>query len=201
MSAQQEFITKIVPGAKKAYKEFRVLPSLTIAQACLESAFGKASIGNNIFGIKANSKWAGKKQLVWTTEYINGVKQKVQAYFRDYDSIEDSILDHALLLTMTRYKPVIAAKDYKEACVQVQKCGYATDPKYADKLIKIIELYKLQQYDNSPAHDLESAIDILVKHGKIKSPEYWEENAVIGGMVKGEYAAKILIEYANDLGA
>lgn len=145
---KQEFIQSIIPGAVKAQKEYGVLTSLTLAQACLESGYGSASIGNNIFGIKANATWTGKKQLVWTTEYYNGVKQKVQAYFRDYDSIDDSIIDHAKLLTSTRYKPVLRAKNYKDACTQVRQCGYATDPSYTTKLINIIEANGFQKYDN-----------------------------------------------------
>lgn len=147
MTKQQEFINKIATGAIEAYKKYGILPSLTIAQGCLESAFGRSSIGNNAFGIKANSAWTGKKQLVWTTEYYNGVKTKVQAWFRDYNNIEESIIDHALLLTKQRYLLVRTSTEYKAACVEIQKAGYATDPKYSDKLQRIIEAYQLYKYD------------------------------------------------------
>lgn len=146
-SVQKSFINKIVPGALKAYQTYNILPSLTMAQAILESAWGKSAIGNNLFGIKVTNSWKGKKQLITTTEYVNGVKTKVKAYFRDYDSIDDSILDHSKILSLARYKPVRQAKDYIEACRQVQKCGYATDPAYATKLINIIRANCLNQYD------------------------------------------------------
>lgn len=148
---QQAFINNILPGAQEAQNKYGVLTSLTLAQAILESAWGKSSIGNNIFGIKATSSWRGAKQLVPTTEYVNGKKVSVEAYFRDYGSIEESITDHAKLLTMPRYKAVIAAKDYKEACREVQKCGYATDPKYAEKLISLIEANNLNKWDRGAA--------------------------------------------------
>lgn len=148
MNAKQKaFIDKILDGARAAQNTHGVLTSLTLAQAALESGWGKASIGSNIFGIKATKSWIGAKQLVHTTEYVNGEKISVEAYFRDYGSIDDSIADHAKLLTMPRYKAVIAASDYKEACQAIQKCGYATDPKYADKLISLIETNGLNQWD------------------------------------------------------
>jgi flagellum-specific peptidoglycan hydrolase FlgJ len=200
----QNFINQILPGAKRAHAEYGVLPSLTLSQAILESNSGKSSIGNNIFGIKATSTWKGKKQLVWTTEYIKGVKTKVQAWFRDYDSIDESILDHAKLLTLTRYKPVVAAKDYKEACIQVQKCGYATDPKYATKLINIIEQNKLNLHDVELTEEqlLSAAIDKLSKLSKpiITSPSFYKENAKEGKMIPGEYVAIILKRMADYLG-
>lgn len=201
----QSFIKQIAQGAIEAYKEYGVLPSLTIAQGILESASGRASIGNNIFGIKANKSWKGKKQLVWTWEVYNGVKTKIQANFRDYDSIEDSIIDHAKLLSMPRYKPVIAAKDYKEACIQVQKCGYATDPKYSFKLIKIIEANKLYLYDeqvkakpivaHKPIVAPTDMYDKLVVAKIISSPTYWRKNCVEGGQVKGEFARAVILNF------
>jgi lysozyme len=139
---KDEFIARILPGALEAYRKYNILPSLTLAQSALESNWGKSGIGNNLFGIKATSSWTGKKQYVWTTEYMDGKPIKVQDWFRDYDSIDDSILDHAKLLSYSRYKPVREAKDYKEACYRVQQCGYATDIAYAQKLISIIETYK-----------------------------------------------------------
>jgi flagellum-specific peptidoglycan hydrolase FlgJ len=196
------FIDKILPGAKRAHAEYGVLPSLTLSQAILESNSGKSSIGNNIFGIKATATWKGKKQLVWTTEYIKGVKTKVQAWFRDYDSIDESILDHAKLLTLTRYKPVVASKDYKEACIQVQKCGYATDPKYATKLISIIEQNKLNLHDVELTEEqlLCAAIDKLKNKGIITSPQYWHDNTKTGQLVKGENVAALIIKISKYLG-
>lgn len=142
------FIDKVKPGAIKSYKEYGVLPSLVMAQAALESGWGAKSIGNNIFGIKAGSSWKGKTQNVWTTENINGRDVSVQATFRDYASIEDSILDHAKVLQKDRYAGVLSAKNYREATKAVKEGGYATDPNYTKLLNDIIESNGFMQVDN-----------------------------------------------------
>jgi flagellum-specific peptidoglycan hydrolase FlgJ len=144
---KQKFINLIKDGAIQAYKKYNILPSLTMAQAILESSWGKSAPGNMLFGIKWTKDCGYGAQLLWTTEFYNGKAQKVQAKFRKYKNFAESILDHAQLLLLTRYKPVREAKSYKEACTQIQKCGYATDPKYADKLIALIEANNLQLYD------------------------------------------------------
>lgn len=146
--SQQEFIDSIKDGAIECYKKYHVLPSLTIAQAILESGWGKSAIGNNLFGIKAGSDWTGKTQTVGTSEYGSRGYYHINDTFRDYDSIDDSIEDHAKLLTNSRYDSVRAATNYKTACQEVQKDGYATSPTYANSLIKLIEQYNLDQWDN-----------------------------------------------------
>lgn len=144
---RQEFINKIKDGAIRGWNDYKVLPSLTIAQAILETGWGKTAIGNNIFGIKADSNWSGKKKLVRTHEYVNGQKIYVDAYFRDYDSIYESLEDRFKFLQKPRYSKVVGEKDYKKACTEIQKAGYATDPNYSSKLISIIEQYNLYEYD------------------------------------------------------
>jgi flagellum-specific peptidoglycan hydrolase FlgJ len=199
---QKAFINQIKNGACACYIKYGILPSLTIAQAALESGWGSSSIGNNIFGIKAGSSWKGKTQTVLTTEFVNGQYIKVNATFRDYNSIDDSIIDHAKLLTLNRYMPVVQAKDYKEACKQVQQCGYATDPNYANKLISIIETYKLNQYDTKEETKMDKftsaidAINYLHEKGRISSPELWITE-VNNGVIK--YIESIFIGWANDI--
>lgn len=144
----KDFITKITPGSLKAHSKYNILPSLTMSQAILESGWGKSAIGNNIFGIKAFSDWKGKKKKVWTTEYnSDGSSYKTQAWFRDYDSIDDSILDHSKLLTNKRYAKVREATTYKQATKAVRDAGYATDPNYPNLLNQIIEENGLAKYD------------------------------------------------------
>lgn len=148
MTHQQKFIDKVAPYAKKAQQDHGILASLTIAQAILESAWGKSSIGNNIFGIKANSSWKGKTQMAPTKEHLNGKWVTVNAKFRDYDSIEDSIKDHtSLFVRLSRYANLLGELDYERACYLVWKDGYATDPDYPAKLTSIIRQYKLYEFD------------------------------------------------------
>lgn len=144
------FLEKIGPAAVQAMKESGVLASLIIAQAALESAWGASAPGNMLFGVKAGTTWKGKTQLLTTHEVIKGHRVKVKALFRAYDSWLDSLRDHTrLLTTATRYRAVVGERDYKKACKAIQAAGYATDPKYADKLIGLIEKYQLQKWDSS----------------------------------------------------
>ncbi len=152
----KEFIVKVNKIAQEGYEKYNILPSLTIAQSILESGWGKNHIGNNIFGIKKGSGWKGNTRVVTTTEYVNGKKITIKDEFRVYDNMEDSIRDYLKLIgTASRYKSVREAKNYKEACQNVYKSGYATDPNYSNKLISIIEENKLYQYDikNDFLHD------------------------------------------------
>lgn len=143
-----DFINSIKDGAVASYNEYGVLPSVTIAQAILESGWGQSSIGNNIFGIKAGDNWTGKVQNVPTYEQNpDGSSYQIYANFRDYDSIADSIKDHGKLFTQDFYQPVIDATNYVDACRAVKNCGYATAVDYADSLINVIESYGLNQWD------------------------------------------------------
>lgn len=147
-----EFILKYAGPVREACKGTKLFPSVCLAQAALETGWGKAAIDNNMFGIKAtgstNEYWHGEKKYVTTTEYINGIKKTMHLAFRAYDSAEDSIRDHnRLLLTSKRYAKVLQAETPEEQARAIKAAGYATDPKYADKLISIIVTHNLKQYD------------------------------------------------------
>ena len=119
-----DFINSLIDGSIESYNKYGVLPSLTMAQAILESGWGESGLSakyNNLFGIKAGSSWNGKTVNMATGEQrASGEYYNINADFRAYDSVADSIEDHAKLLTNDRYKNVIAAKDYKEACKAVR---------------------------------------------------------------------------------
>jgi peptidoglycan hydrolase-like protein with peptidoglycan-binding domain len=164
---RKEFINSIKEGALKGYTEYRILPSLTIAQAILESGWGSSQLAQrakNLFGIKAFSNWRGERITLPTTEWYGDQKKIINADFRVYDSFNESIEDHNRLLTNSRYKPVIGCLNYKEACRKIYECGYATDPAYPEKLIKIIEENKLYEFDNAPVL---SEITVSAEAGKI----------------------------------
>ncbi|MDI9476431.1 MAG: glycoside hydrolase family 73 protein [Bacillota bacterium] len=144
---RQEFINKLKNHAIKGWHQYKILPSLTIAQAILETGWGKSSLGNNLFGIKADSSWTGKKQLATTNEYVNGEKITIQAWFRDYNTIYESLEDRYRFLQAKRYAKVVGEINYKTACMEIWKAGYATDPQYPAKLIQIIEQNNLQGID------------------------------------------------------
>ena len=143
-----EFIARIKDGAIAAQKQYGVPASLTIAQAILETGWGKSSVGNNIFGIKASPSWTGKTVTCRTGEVYGGQKVTISGTFRAYDSIADSIVDHArVIVDNACYHNIIGCKDYRQVCRNVQADGYATDPNYADQLISIISEYGLTQFD------------------------------------------------------
>lgn len=175
---KQEFINLVVPGAVEAYKKYNILPSLTLAQACLESNWGNSAPGNMLFGIKWTKDCGFGWQLLWTKEYINGKWERVRAKFRKYNSYAESIADHAHLLLKPRYAKVLTAKDYKEACTEIWKAGYATDPDYVDKLIRLIEDYNLNKWDRGNGDEMEEIT--IRKEGK----EY--KGYLINGIACGE---------------
>ncbi|MBZ2175137.1 glucosaminidase domain-containing protein [Schnuerera sp. xch1] len=145
---KKEFIEVVGKAAQENYREYGILPSLVIAQAILESGWGDKAIENNIFGIKAGSYWTGKITIRETKEWDGCKYFNKKAKFRAYDSIKDSIRDYLELIGKSkRYKRIKEAKDYREAVKFIYEAGYATDPKYGDKLIQIIEYNKLYQYD------------------------------------------------------
>jgi flagellum-specific peptidoglycan hydrolase FlgJ len=155
-----KFFDQIISGALVGGKQ-GILPSLTLAQAALESAFGARNINNNLFGIKASGSWQGPIVSKVSIEYINGVKKAIKSNFRAYRSFDESVRDHTNFLLATRYDRVRQAKTYQEACRAIYECGYATDPNYPNKLIKIIEVYSLMRYDHILVVDQEN-IDVLV---------------------------------------
>jgi len=135
---------------------FPVLKSLSIAQACLESGWGKKIFHNNVLGIKCHHSdmWAGC-QIGKTSEVINGkYEHGLKLGFQAYHSIDDCLQDYANIMTNAykykkdRYKPVREAKNYIDATQAVKDCGYATSLAYVANLRRIIEQNKLYELDN-----------------------------------------------------
>lgn len=125
--------------------------SITLAQAIVESCWGKgplAAQGNNYFGIKCNNNWDGDTMHQEDDDYKNG--KLVASCFRVYDSVEASYVDHSnFLVKGARYSSLfnLSRTDYKGWAKGLKAAGYATDRRYAQKLIEKIESYQLYQYD------------------------------------------------------
>lgn len=151
MNKQQAFIQKISRGAVEGMRKYGILPSVTMAQAILESGWGESGlteVSNNLFGIKAGSSWSGPVVAYPTKEYVNGQYVNVTADFRAYESLDASMEDHgAFLAGLSRYANIIGVKDFREVCRLLQEDGYATAPNYADSLIALVEHYNLDAYD------------------------------------------------------
>lgn len=149
---RQEFIDYLAPAAQKNYQTYHVLPSISLAQAILESDWGRSDLAEeskNLYGIKG-----GSGDPDYLTQEFNGESFiTVDEPFRTYRNFEESMEDHALLLVNgTTYDPeiyhgVLYASNYKEAAAALQDAGYATDPNYAAKLVNLIEEYGLYEFD------------------------------------------------------
>lgn len=137
----------MLPHAMQASQSSGVPPQLMLGQAALESGWGKREIhmadgsnSFNLFGIKANSGWNGKVAEVMTTEYSNGVPHKQVEKFRAYSSYAEAFKDYAGMMSSNpRYANVLQQAGSPSGMANaLQKSGYATDPKYAEKLVSVM---------------------------------------------------------------
>lgn len=146
-----EFIQEVAAYAVPLQETHGIWPSITIAQAIVESNWGQSGLAlneQNYFGIKGSSSQPAYATLEYEDDWV-----EIQASFRSYDSLQESVEDYAELIAggtnwnPDLYRPVIEADTYREAAYALKKSGYATDPAYPEKLIEIVELYNLDQYD------------------------------------------------------
>jgi flagellum-specific peptidoglycan hydrolase FlgJ len=151
----QQFIKTIAPYAQQMQRQYGILPSITMAQAILESNWGQSTLSkkfNNYYGIKGDSDTNSK--YFKTQEFVNGRWVTISARFRVYSSWQESMRDHSLLLANgtdwnpQQYQSVIMASTYKQAAQALYDAQYATDPGYPAKLISLIQKYGLNNYDN-----------------------------------------------------
>ena len=146
-SSPQEFVENLWPHAQRAAEKLGVNPKAVLAQAALETGWGKYPIAKedgtasfNLFGIKADSRWQGDRAVVNTLEFRDGVAKREKAAFRAYDSFSQSFEDYAHFLSSSeRYKGALeAGNDASMFAASLQQGGYATDPKYAEKIDNIL---------------------------------------------------------------
>jgi len=141
----EDYIDLYKDVAIKKMKEYKIPASITLAQGILESGSGNSSLAkkaNNHFGIKCHKGWTGKRFYMDDDEK--------HECFRKYKQASDSYRDHSKFLTQRgRYSFLFDYKttDYKKWAYGLKKAGYATNPKYPQLLIRIIEKYHLDQYD------------------------------------------------------
>lgn len=144
----QAFVSGLLPIARKVADEAGLDPRLLIAQAALETGWGKRMIesgpgqpSHNLFGIKADSRWGGEAVDITTTEFRDGVPLKERAAFRAYPDYEASFRDYVSFLKQNpRYRDVWAqADDPHQFAIALQEAGYATDPAYGRKIGSILD--------------------------------------------------------------
>ncbi|SEL74440.1 flagellar assembly peptidoglycan hydrolase FlgJ [Halomonas daqiaonensis] len=143
----QNFLDRLEAPAQAASRSTGVPAELILAQAALETGWGRHEIatrdgGNsyNLFGIKAGSRWQGETTEITTHEVFDGQRQRIRDDFRVYGSFEEAFTDYARLISEnSRYAAVTTAGSAEQAAKALQQGGYATDPAYADKLIAVMD--------------------------------------------------------------
>lgn len=150
---KDSFLTAIMPLAIKESKRTGIDPRIIVAQAAVESEWGKKAPGNNFFGIKSHGKPGG--QTVTTHEVINGKRVKVKDSFAQYASLEDSVKGYGdFILANPRYKPVMNAQGIDAQLAALGASGYASEPTYG-KLIQSVA--KGIQLDSTPSGSAKTA--------------------------------------------
>ena len=149
-NAQSRFLLSIYQAAKDGWSTYGVLPSVTAAQAILESAWGQSGLatkGHNLFGIKGN--YNGQSIVMRTAEYGSNGYYYINDAFRKYPSNYESVVDHGrFLASNSRYNNLLWDKNYKDVTKKLQSDGYATAPTYSSSLNHVIETYNLTSWDN-----------------------------------------------------
>lgn len=164
---QEKFIEKIGAMAKADMAQHGICAAITIAQAILESGWGKSELAknaNNLFGMKKllsgntwpGSAWDGKSVYSKQTKevYASG-PATVQADFRAYKTQQESVNDHSAYLagarngSALRYKGLVGCTDYKKAAQIIKAGDYATAPDYVEKLCRLVEQYDLTKYNTT----------------------------------------------------
>jgi flagellar protein FlgJ len=146
----KDFLAQLSLPARLASQQSGVPHHLILAQAALESGWGQRQIKRengepsfNLFGVKATSNWKGPVTEIMTTEFENGEAKKVKAKFRVYSSYLEALSDYVGILTKNpRYAAVTNAATAEQGAQALQSAGYATDPKYAQKLTSMIQQLK-----------------------------------------------------------
>lgn len=149
-SRSQQFIQSVAQGAIDGWNQYRVLPSITVAQAILESGWGQSSLStsaHNLFGIKGS--YNGHSVVMRTREVYGGRSVYVNANFRAYANNSESVTDHGRFLNVnSRYRNLLGDTNYVSVANKLRQDGYATDPSYANSLINLVRTYNLTQLDS-----------------------------------------------------
>jgi len=159
---RQRFVEQMRPHAEAAARELGVDPRSVIAQAALETGWGRSQPGqgggegasNNYFGIKAGTSWRGNRVTAETTEFNEGVAGTERAQFRAYGSVAENMSDYVRVLRDPRYTSALnTGADVQAFARGLQRGGYATDPDYADKLVAVaaqIDRLDVKSFKSAP---------------------------------------------------
>ncbi|WP_409343134.1 glycoside hydrolase family 73 protein [Paenibacillus sp. MBLB4367] len=210
---REEFIAAVAPIAVHLrHKNSPIFPSVRIAQAMLETGC-TLHPWNNLIGYKVgiglpSDYWRGRNVSAKTWEVYDGMRvDGVQAHFRAYDSIEECFMDQDLLFAWSRYDRVRTARSPHLQAEMLQVCGYATDPDYSIKLVRLIDWHELMHYDQMEEEMmvfendwqwkmLGDALDGLYRKGVV-SDYTWAEKAYKRELTQSELAWLTTIAFAR----
>ena len=181
-----EFIDMLAPIAQKAFNNIgKILPSICIAMAIVESNCGQSNImkkNNALLGQKvgtgktAKKYWSGKFFVSRTKEeYTVGTHTIIKSAFRAYDSVEQCVFNYYELLNTSLYKKVVSNVDYKTQMQQIKDCGYMTSSTEVNSVISLIEKYNLTIYDikNDSENSIEKEINSATVYTVKKNDTLW----------------------------
>jgi flagellar protein FlgJ len=170
----ERFLAKMAPTAQAVGRKWNIPPSVIIAQAALETGWGQAVKGNAYFGIKQGAS-TGDSVTFTTHEVIEGQRVTQVDRFRAYRSLQEATHAYAEFLHDTpRYQEALQdAGDPAKFAEALQQAGYATDPRYAEKLKQIIQRYQLTAYDHSQPATRPSEASELQPRNQPRSGTGW----------------------------
>lgn len=227
-ASKQDYIDKVSKIAVNLYKETKILPSVIVAQTCLETGYGLGKDStllmevNNLLGMKAEllsstwaefSVWNGKSITKRTPEVYNGVLTYINDKFRVYTDYENCIRDYEMFLLHVKngsgykYRKVAGMTDPREVITAISRGGYATDPSYITKVMKLIEENDLTKYDKQAGvnakTETKTATDTATKSTKVTPYRVgtgWKSGSCVGQV--GAYAILANAKQrADELGA
>ncbi len=166
------YIDKYKDWAIEQMHEYRIPASITLAQGLLESNAGRSRLAteaNNHFGIKVGGSWTGP--------YIVQSDDRPNDKFRKYKSARESYVDHSKFLQQKRYQGLyqLGRTDYKGWARGLKAAGYATNPAYAESLIRVIEMYNLQQFDTGKYRSQKPATTVTQTNSV---DEFWQRHKI-----------------------
>ena len=175
-SEEMNFINLIGNAAVKVYDKYRILPSLTIAQAIVESRWGKSGLSRdcyNFFGMKWRDGCGCDFKVYQTKEQLKDGKYiTISAAFRKYSSVDEGIEGYYRFLQYKRYANLKNVTDYKEACDLIRKDGWATSLSYTETLINVIERYGLDKGDKAHVSGADTSSPAAVNYAAVVTAEH-----------------------------
>lgn len=155
VTTPKEFVKRLYPIIKSLVKNVNIDPKMLLAQAALETGWGKFILKHqdgqssyNLFNIKANTSWSLDKVKKASLEFVNGIFKPITSEFRSYGSFHESVKDYIQLVSNNkRYAEALGSSDPKQYIHRLHKAGYATDPNYSEKILDIYNSDIFKQLD------------------------------------------------------